>query len=614
MGGVRPTGAVKRIGLATFVWAASLLCARPALAQATDPAEGALVLVLAPVGADRDGLPVYTRHPKSAEYVALLTRGFSGRLLRLYRWEQQLRARRDGTSIEPAYLLLSRNEGGFPRTGFWLDAVRKDGVGYVDLHEGLTRSGRFGAIDQIFPHELMHVILHQLAGSQPPGTAGANQVHAIGVRTDRVTAFDEGLAEHAQVMAIDDPDALPDTSALSQNTSAAIIADARLQSYRRALDARWSLAPPSRLSFLLWYSQTEQVLRYHAVKANLFARTATLSPRLLARDDLYAAYLIESVMPGEPDASFKSTPRLLATEGAISSLFARWVTTPALQQPVTADPLEQAYVKLFTVFADYRPHDLPAFVRGYTSAFPTEAGAVEDLLRRAGFKVPLVATPEIWLASDRFTTGTTVFDQYRALPRVHTFDLNAASTVDLLTVEGITPALASAIQQGAPYSTLTEVNRVSGMTPAVAARLRGMRDGMDALRAANTRTSLESLRFTRLLRPMFVRAAGWITACAFLAGWLYGRVRPLPAWRLGLNGLAAAVFSLLPAWILGVSFQVGDRLVDPALLACLPVFVCGVPGALWSLIRQRALPPSFRTIAAWTVASVPGVLVVVSML
>ena len=169
-----------------------------ALGQA-DTNEPPLLVVLADTGVKRDGLAVLSHAPEGRRHLEVLERGFSGRLLRLYRWVQLRRFRRDRTPIEPAYLALTRNEGGFPRYGFYLDGAAKREVAYIDLHRSSQLSGCFGAMDQIFPHELMHVLVRQLAGEAPEG--GANQTHAIGVRTDRPTAFNEGFAEAAQVLA-----------------------------------------------------------------------------------------------------------------------------------------------------------------------------------------------------------------------------------------------------------------------------------------------------------------------------------------------------------------------------------------------------------------------------
>lgn len=570
---------------------------------------------------------MYTRHPAAAARANVLERGFSGRLLRLYRLAQQFLSQRDGTSVEPAYLLLSTTQGGFPRFGFWLDDTRKDNVGYVDLHERLPLSGRFGAVDQIFPHELMHIIVRQLAGPPPAEANNANQVHAIGVRTDRVTAFNEGLAEHVQVLAVDDPDAQPATVELAANRGLAAVADKRLGQYRRALEAHWSLAPPARIAFALWFSQTEQALRYHAVKANRFAHEPPIDARLLHGDNLHAAYLLENVLPGPEAGPVKSTPRLLATEGVIASLFSRWVTDPAMQQVAPSAelytafgiraenvrPIDHAFLKLFWVLAKVRPHDAAEFIRGYITTFPAESDAVALLARQVSLSWPLGDDPEIWLANDTFLTGTTLFDQYRALPRPHTFDLNGASLVDLLTIHDVSIELAGAIQRGAPYTAVADLARVPGVTGPILERIRAMAAAMTAVRTARSHEDIESVNLVRLFRPVIVRAGVWMVVCAIAAAWLYGRVRPLPAWRLATNGVAASLLSLGPAWILGTTLQFGDTAPAPVILVFVPVVGLGLPGAVWHAVRHRSAAAAALVILAWALTCLPAWLVTVPL-
>ena len=69
-----------------FVVSALLATSIPAAEAPSGPAP--LLVVLQPTGSERDGLPVYTRHPDAAAVEAVLARGFSGRLLRHYRVHQ----------------------------------------------------------------------------------------------------------------------------------------------------------------------------------------------------------------------------------------------------------------------------------------------------------------------------------------------------------------------------------------------------------------------------------------------------------------------------------------------------------------------------------------------
>jgi len=254
------------------------------------------LVLLADTGEMRDGLPVFRARQDGGAAAEALGRGFATTMLRLYALEQVYLQRHEGNEREPAYLLLSDNEGGFARFGFWLGDTAKPEVGYVDLNRGHTPTGRFGAMDQMFPHELGHVVLQHLVGAPRPG--GSNQIHAIGVRTDPSYAFNEGFAEHFQVVAAEDPGAWPPTAALAADTALENRAAASLAAYRREMTALWAPLTRMRSTFPLWYSGTEQILRYHAVRDNAFAHRPSLPGRLLAGPDPYAAYLLESLLPG----------------------------------------------------------------------------------------------------------------------------------------------------------------------------------------------------------------------------------------------------------------------------------------------------------------------------
>ena len=555
------------------------------------------ILILQDTGEQRGGLPVFRHHPDAARYERVLTHGFAGRLLRLYQIEQ--RVSHPEREPEPAILCLTQNQGGFPRKGFVLDGVARQSS-YVDLHERSDLTGRPGAIDQIFPHELMHIILRDLAGARDEGRA--SQVHAIGVTTDRLTAFDEGLAEHAQVMAIDAADAEPDTRALSSDARAYLRALADVERYRRALTARWSIAPRASTMFPFWFSGTEQVLRYHAVRLNLFAREPTLGR--LGRP--YNVYLLENVLPGTVSDRRKPLARLLATEGAISTLFTRWVADPALQgspapYPVygrfgvdraSLDPIDNAYVKLFAAFAE-RPHDLVAFVRAYDEVIPGDAEAVSRVVDGVFGVRELPDLPEVWLVNADMPNGRSLFDQFRAMPRPHAFDLNAASMGDLLGVPGVDAGLARAILAGAPYRSVLHLDRVSGLDASVRARFERMADA--AARPEDHGDDESGLTIRTLLMPYARYAAAVLAAVALVAGLLYRAVRRVRVWRAALNGAAVALVGLAAGWIGDNGSGIVGWLV--------PMIVLGTPAALVAAARQRTRREAGRVLAAWALAA-----------
>jgi hypothetical protein len=581
------------------------IAAAPAFAQASGP-QPSLLVVLSDTGTVRDRLPVFTAHPDAQRYLDVLQRGYSGRLVRLYRSIQVLRNRRDGTPIEPAYLVLTDHQGGFPREGFSLDDRPKAGVAYVDLHRNSRLTGRFAAIDQIFPHELLHHALVQLVGEIPEG--GANQVHAVGVRTDPHTAFNEGFAEHAQVAAVDDPDAAPDTAALATDPELVRRTERDLAAYRRALVAAWSPATRARLAFVLWFSGGEDVLRYHAVKANRFAFEPRVPDHLLRPSRLSHAYLLQNILPGEGSGTRKSQGRLLSSEGAVSALFARWMADRRLHaqaadagvyaafgvDPGAVAPIDHAYLKLFYAFDRHKPHDAGSALRAYLDTFPEEASSVTSIAGEIGFEPAFRPPPEIWLTNDGFTTGTTVFDQFRALPRSHTFDLNAASLVDLLTIEGMTRETAETVLRASPYSSLDDVRRVRDMPPMLHDRLVAMAARMKELRAGAAEEAA-TLSLQHILMPYVYHAGLWLAATALVSALLYVWARPVRWWRAAINGVAAALVGLAAAWI---SDAWGGTIAW-----ILPVALFGAPAALWQLIRRRSATLGIRALAAWTLAA-----------
>lgn len=576
--------------------------------ESTEP----LLIVLSDTGRQQDGRPVVER-ANAPEHLAVLTSGYSGRVLRLYRMAQRF-AHPDKTA-QPAYLVLSDNQGGFPRAGFVLDGQVQTGTTFVDLHRRSDLTGRAGAMDQIFPHELMHIIVADLAGEAPEGHA--SQVHAIGVRTDRITAFNEGFAEHAQLMAIDDRDARPDTRAIATDAAARDRAFRQFEQYGRAVTARWAVAPKARMTFLLWFSRAEQVMRYHGVKDNLFAHQSDVPERLLTSRGAYQAYLLENVLPGRADAPAKSAPRLLASEGFVSALFYRFMNTPAIRNGVRDDefygrfgatrlqiePLENAYLKVFAAIREGR-YDAAAVIDAYARLFPEEGDVARGVLRDALLGQDVPRAPEIWLLNEQFTAGTTLFDQYRALPRPHTFDLNAASRADLAGVPRVDRALAVSILRSAPYTSVDDLQRVPGMTPEALASFREMRHAMEAPPKPGT-SSEGSLSIQSIVMPYGWRALKIWLACAVVAGAFYRGMRRVSWWRIVLNGLAAALVGLLAGW----TIDSGTGLL--ALAA--PIVIFALPAGLITLWRRRSPRETAIAVGAWALASLAPVLALMAV-
>ncbi len=459
-----------------------------------------LLMILRETGEHRNGYPVFEPHPEPCQWTALLTRGFSGRLLRLYAMLQTFLQGVDGRTPEPAYLLLSNNDGGFARTGFYLGDEDKRQTSYVDLTQTQALVGKFGAMDQIFPHELGHVILLQLTGERPAG--GANQVHAISVRTDPVLAFDEGFAEHLQVMSVDDLDADPSTQALTLDTAAHQTMRDKLEQYRTEICAGPLEASKMATTFPYWFSQVEQLERYHGVKENLFSYEPSIPEELLQGSDPYRAYLLENAVPGFPGDPPRSPARAVSVEGFVSTFFHRFVHCDCFRnswqeadfyaqygvQAEQLSPLDNVYLKTFYAIHQGQALTLERFAHSYAACFADEAADLQELLSVLLHGQKLDPVASIWLANPRFTTGTSLFDQHRVAPRTHTFDLNAASIVDLITVPGMSQELALSILRLLPVDTLSDLCHLPGMTDEVYDAMVQMAEAMQGVQATPQET------------------------------------------------------------------------------------------------------------------------------
>ncbi len=597
----------------------------PPLARADEPdprgaAERPLLVVLEETGETRDGRPVLRLHPAPKAALTVLTRGLSGALLRAYAMEQEYLRQAEQRAPEPAYLLLSSRQGGYAREGFWLEDQDKPQAGYVDLHRDWPLAGKYGAVDQLFPHELTHVIRRQLAGPLQDG--GTNQVHALGVRTDRVVAFNEGLAESLQALAIDHPDAAAPTAALADDEVLPARVERQLAAYRRELTARAAVATRMRLGFLIWYGNAEDVLRYHAVKRNAFARAPAVPDALLATDDPYRAYLLESVLPGRPEDPSKSLSRMLESEGVISALMIRWATHEGLRERrpgaafyarfgVTADqvsPLENVYLKLFHALHEHEPRDLVELVAGYQALFPDEAPMLDALLRDVLGEGWGDAPPELWLANRSFKTGTTVFDQRRALPRAHTFDLNGASLVDLVSVPGVDLALARAILERAPYRSIDELARVPGVDDRLVERFHALAQELETLRAELADEPEDPLSINMIIMPFVWRALGTLALAGLLGTAIAWFTRPSPKpprptspagalLRSAAVGVAAAFLGVVIGWAQPLA-GLGSLLAVLALAA--------IPTAIWGGRRAHDLGYGVRLGLVWILAALPA--------
>jgi hypothetical protein len=420
-----------------------------------------------------------------------LETSFAQQALRLDRYARNfMLAKQGGDGVankewltSPMYLLLSTEDGGFARFGFWLqDAAGKRRLvlsGYVDL---VVRkdSVASGDLEEIFPHELGHLMLKTLTGGLEAGQS--RKMHQSMTVTDYPTAFDEGYAEHFQPLVRD----------ATKNPSLR-----RLESGTGPTDFE-----------LLWLSAADAQLRTDGVKRNRFIHRKPVPEIALdAAPDLYRLFVSAETSTVFLPAELKNGQQMMASEGVIATLFYRMVNDAQLRShyrepsfyraflPDASDrpenritPYENVNVKLFAAMADLRntgrsqPHMI-ALVKQYARLFPDEAKRIvsvfiettwgatasrqlaQAIARSAedggrgnmqAFRedrpfsllnstIAEVAAgnraldqnlgPEIWIVNRDFKIAPAVWNTERTLPL--TINLNTATEPELMTTAGI---------------------------------------------------------------------------------------------------------------------------------------------------------------------------------
>ncbi len=235
-------------------------------------------------------MPVLQPAPDSALHRALIGESQRGTVAFVLKLDEQAQ-RLSGQSMQPTWLLLTDEEGGFAKRGFWLREHGHDRFvdqPYVALVVDAD-SIADGSFEEIFAHETGHVLLRRLLTRLPAGMSRVN--HGSLTITDDPTAFDEGFAIHFQAL-----------SRLLTLNSALTANDAGLGSK--------PFTP-------LWQSRVDGTLRIDGVRRNWFIHRQLLPP---GDDDALARRANSSAFDV---GALKNGNQMMASEGVIATLFYR---------------------------------------------------------------------------------------------------------------------------------------------------------------------------------------------------------------------------------------------------------------------------------------------------
>lgn len=463
-----------------------------------------LVFML-PTGKTHNGLEVYqvmkNNDPMFFKARNKLDRGFVSESVYLYGMVQNYLIRTGQIqSREPVYLALTKNIGGFARKGFALETdgtiISKPDVKYIDLHEGILdqNPGRASSYTEIFPHELGHILLSLLSGE---GESFIEKVHYFCTLTDNTTAFNEGFAEHFQVIShVTEADERIKRSVQDDLRETGVWLFRRLHGYKR--DFSW----PGRFGYYratmpVWYQKLENMRRHTFVESKLIQRP----PRLTSHSDPWMGILYRDAAVWPDILRLRTTEEAIATEGVISAFFSMMLqsdlkknyyppryyeaflpndTSFVFQREI--NPLRNQYLKIFTVLAKYvrmensERGQIIDFIEGYTREFPHEGEIVKAIWKEAsGIDYTAETAAEVWAVNSQARYIPWVMAQFGPRLNTYTFNLNTADSLDFVAIKGVTPKDAGRILQYRKSSMgFREIEELAGIPGLEASAIAGL--------------------------------------------------------------------------------------------------------------------------------------------
>jgi len=405
----------------------------------------------------------------------------------------------DLEQYEPAYLLLSKNQGGFPQFGFYLlsgdEILDKTRVPYVELVKNNPKPENYlGSMTQIYPHEMGHVFYRMLSSDSDSTAPGSIDIHYSSLTTDYRTAFNEGIAMHFENMArMFDPDTDRREAILLDVEEKKTSSAKKIEGYQR--DFTW----PFRIGFyrasmITWYQNYEDIKRYEWVRDADFKYANSTE---IFKDPEKSLYYRNSGI--NKSSSLKSLQRTLATEGVIASFFVRLADFVPSKISIDSIPLKYfmagrntnsefsqqpdsrtlQYLKIFYIlnqhvdFSNTENSQFLDFIEGYLVEFPDEKEAVAQFFKEAtGYQYPVDPGPELWVINPNHEHGMLVMDPFGAITLpFYVFNLNAATIEDLLTFDEISQEQAhhiiDHISFNGPLNNYETLNEVASLKPEI---------------------------------------------------------------------------------------------------------------------------------------------------
>ncbi|MDO9512406.1 MAG: helix-hairpin-helix domain-containing protein [Bacteroidales bacterium] len=489
------------------------------------------IVFMTPTGEIQDKLPVFrvmeVSNPLYRKLNAQFSKGFLAESIKLHGFVQNYLLNSGRTlKVEPVYLAITENVGGYANYGFVLQNSNwqqiKDKSYYIDLHHNMiiADGAALSSYTQIFPHELGHVMLKLLTNSSDTNDIAVNPVvHYFSTPTDYYTAFSEGFAEHFEPTSVHfEPDqrirrgVADDLKKLDRGNTK------RLHGFDR--DYSWPLRMGYyRATMPFWFQKLENFKRHKFVENGL----GIFKPRFrnISMEGKKAMlYRNTSIWPDL--RMVRNAAEAESTEGIISSFFYKMMQSDVRKQyyseglyqnfaPDTAShfmesiiPLENQYIKVFYVMANYVRNSetgrsqIIDFIEGYVKEFPADNEMIKQMWTQvSGHEYSAEMKPEVWVMNQDSKSYPWVMSQFGPTLPYFVFNLNSADTVHLLSFNGLNEEIAGKIiswrETNGPFYSLDQIREIPGIPADLANTLVGSGLDKEKLNNHSYKASMTSL-------------------------------------------------------------------------------------------------------------------------
>ncbi len=403
-----------------------------------------------------------------------------------------------GKPIEPAYLALTQNQGGFAKKGFVLTedgiSIEKRHSYYVDITEDRIDqpAESLMSITQLYPHELGHIMYRLLSENDTIVPDSKNvSMHFFSMITDYQIAFNEGFAEHMENLSrLSEENKKIDDGISEDKTRIAEKSRRAIAGFKRDFLNPWRIGF-YKMSMLVWYQQFEDYKRFiYPLNGN----TKYLNEQISSFNNQNNLIYRNSGVRYNPQET-KNQVQTLACEGSVSAFFTLLSQTEAknvykdasFYYPFTSDstdlvpknqfsPLQNLFIKYFVVLRKYVTREytekaqLIDFIDGYLAEFPEEKSNILDTYKKAtGLEYSGNIPSELWFLVKDQPHGILALDAYAGLSvPIYTFEINAAEIEDLMTIRGLKQVDAEAIlthrRNNKLFETYDEIYNLPGIS------------------------------------------------------------------------------------------------------------------------------------------------------